>query len=172
MKIVLLILSGAFICNLSFAQIAIKKTDTTASVYKGLDTKKFYRIGFSSTVVNGVTTYEINDKVVSKTIYDRYHDTWENMATCKPCILLTYDINEKLLYKGIQYTDCRVGYFIEYFSNGKVKLIGHYKENESGNWENSTCNNKDGAFTYFNEEGEELYTEIWKDSKFFKRIPK
>lgn len=174
MKQIAQILLLASICNLSFAQIDLTKTDTTKSVYKGLETRKFYRVGYSSSSINGVTTYKLNDNEVSKSTYDKYHDTWKNMETCEPCILMTYDINENLLYKGIQYTDCIVGFWIEYFPNGKVKLIGHYKENESGNWKNSwgigLCR-PDGAFTYFNESGEELYTEYWKNGQFIKQFP-
>jgi len=174
MKQTELILLLTFICNLTFAQIDLTKTDTTKSAYKGLETRKFYRVGYSSSSTNGVTTYKLNDKEVSKSTYDKYHSTWKNMETCKPCVLMTYDMNDKLLYKGIQYSDCRVGFWIEYFQNGKIKLIGHYKENESGDWNNAWdrgfCR-PDGAFTYFNETGEELYTEYWKNGQFIKQVP-
>jgi hypothetical protein len=174
MKNATLIFLLTFSCSLTFAQIDLTKTDTTKSVYQGLETRKFYRVGYSSSSINGVTTYRLNDKEVSKSTYDRYHSTWENMETCKPCILMTYDINEHLLCKGIQYTDCPVGFWIEYFPNGKVKLIGHYKENVSGDWNfswNGGFCEPDGAFTYFNETGEEIYTEYWENGDFIKQIP-
>lgn len=174
MKQTALILLMTLIFKLTFAQIDLTKTDTTKFIYKGLETRKFYRVGYSSSSTNGVTTYKLNDKEVSKSTYDKYHSTWKNMETCKPCVLMTYDMNDKLLYKGIQYTDCPVGFWIEYFPNGKVKLIGHYKENESGDWNNAWdrgfCR-QDGAFTYFNESGEELYTEYWKNGQFIKQVP-
>jgi len=168
------ILLMLFICNLTFAQMDFAKTDTTKSVYKSLETRKFYKIGYSSSSTNGVTTYKLNDKEVTKSTYEKYNETWKNMATCKPCILMTYDINDRLLYKGIQYTDCRVGFWIEYFPNGKVKLIGHYKENENGDWnmgmDRGFCR-QDGAFTYYNENGDELYSEYWEEGQFIKQIP-
>jgi hypothetical protein len=163
-----------FICTLTFAQIDTTMTDTTKSVYKGLLTKKFYKVNYSSSLINGVTVYKINNNEVTKSNYDKYHDNWINMETCKPCILKTYDINNKLLYKGIQYTDCRVGFWIEYFPNGKVKLIAHYKENESSDWNNAWnrgfCK-LDGACTYFNDKGQINYTEYWKQGEFIKQIP-
>ncbi len=174
MKRTSIALFTTLICNMTFAQVDLTKTDTTKSVYTGLEIRKFYRVGYSSSSTDGKTTYKLNDKEVSKSTYDKYHDTWKNMETCKPCILVTYDINDKLLYKGIQYTDCPVGFWIEYFPNGKVKLIGYYKENTSGNWDSAWdrgfCR-PDGTFTYFNDKGEELYSEYWKDGQFLKQVP-
>jgi antitoxin component YwqK of YwqJK toxin-antitoxin module len=175
MKGTSLLLLITLICKLTFAQVDLTKTDTTKSVYKGLATRKFYSVRYSSSSTNGVTTYKLNDKEVSKSTYDKYNNTWENMETCKPCILMTYDMNDKLLFKGIQYTDCAVGFWIEYYPNGKVKLIGHYKENITGDWTNAWergfCSREDGVFTYYNDNGEELYSEYWKDGQFIKQVP-
>ena len=174
MKQITLLALTVLFCNLTFSQVDTIKTDTTKSVYKGLTTRKFYSLGYSTQSKDNITTYKINEKEVDKTTYDKYHDTWRNMETCKPCILLTYDYNDKILHKGIQYTDCPVGFWIEYFPNGKVKIIGHYKENESGNWENAYdrgfCR-EDGVWTYFNEVGNKLYSEYWKDGQFIKQVP-
>ena len=160
--------------NQSFSQADTLITDTTKSVYKNLTIRKFYSLGYSSSSKDNITTYKINDKEVDKTTYDKYHSTWKNMETCKPCILLSYDYNDKLLTKGIQYTDCIVGFWIEYFPNGKVKLIGHYKENKEGNWDSAYdkgfCR-PDGNWSYFNEQGKKLYSEIWKEGQFIKQVP-
>ena len=164
------------ICQLTFAQVDLTKTDTTKSVYIGLETKKFYQPegDYSRRIQKGDTTYTHGGKEISKSTYDKFDSAWKNMETCKPCILMTYDINDILLRKTIQYTDCPVGFCIEYFPNGKVKLIGHYKENDSGDWKDAQdrgfCR-EDGAFTYFNEKGEELYSEYWKDGQFLKQVP-
>jgi hypothetical protein len=129
---------------------------------------------YSSLSQDNITTYKINGKEVDKATYEKYHDTWGTIETCKPCIVLAYDYNDKLLHKGIQYMDCPVGYWIEYFPNGKVKLIGHFKENEAGNWENAYergfCR-EDGVWTYFNETGKQLFSEYWKDGQFIKQVP-
>jgi hypothetical protein len=174
MKPTTLILLLTCMFSLTFAQTEWAKTDTTKSVYRGLTTKKFYKVQYFSSSTNGVTTFKINNKEVSKTTYDKYYSTWKNMETCKPCILLTYDIDDKLLSKSVQYTDCPVGFWIEYFPNRKVKLIGHYKENVTGDWSHDwgsgNCR-QDGAFTYFSETGKELYTEYWKEGQFIKQVP-
>ena len=158
--------------NLIFSQSDTTITDTTTSSYRNLVEKKFYRLSYSSQTRDGTTIYKINEKEVDKATYDKYNTTWANMETCKPCILLSYDYNDNLLYKGIQYTDCRVGFWIEYFSNGKVKIIGHYKENKKENWENAYSQGlcrKDGVWTYFNENGDKLYWESWEDGKLVKK---
>lgn len=96
-----LILLGIF--NQSFAQVDNLKTDTTRSVY------------------NGIVTIKMKNK----------SDYRKIMAECRPCILLKYDNEDRLVRKAIQYTNCPVGYYIEYLPNGKVKLIGHYKNTKT-----------------------------------------
>jgi antitoxin component YwqK of YwqJK toxin-antitoxin module len=174
LKQITILVVALLFCNQSFSQVDSTITDTTKSVYKGLTTKKFYGLSYAANVENYVTTYRIDGDLVDKATYNKYHDTWKNMETCKPCILLTYDFYDKLLYKAIQFTDCAVGYWIEYFPNGKVKTIGHFKENESENWANafdSGLCRQDGIWTYFNEAGKKLYSEYWKDGQFLKQVP-
>jgi hypothetical protein len=171
MKPIIVFLFATIISNLTLAQIDWTKTDTTKSVYKNLKTKKFYALSYTY----GGTDYEIENKVVTKKTFQKYHKTWKNMENCKPCILLTYDINDHLIFKGIQYVEIQVGYWIEYYPNGKVKLIGHYKENSKGNWNDffnvEDLQKEDGVFTFYNENGEELYSEYWKEGQFVKQFP-
>lgn len=171
MKPTIILLFTTLIFNSTFAQIVWTKTDTTKSIYRHLKTKKVYAVsGYS----NG-TEFKIEEKVVSKETFKKYFKTWENIEKCTPCIMLTYDINDKLIAKGIQYGECQVGYWIEYFPNGKVKLVGQYKENATGNWNNflkeNNCQKEEGIFTFYNANGEELYSEFWKDGQFIKQFP-
>ena len=162
------------ICASLFSQVDTAMTDTTRSVYQGLKTLKFYDANFSYVYKAGRRSYEVNNKRVSKGDYDKYHSPWKNMEVCKPCILEAYDTKDILIRKSIQYTDCPVGFLIDYFPNGKVKVIGHYKENESDDWndlwDRGFCR-KDGVFTYFNDKGQKLYNEAWKDGQFIKQFP-
>ncbi len=171
MKPTIILLFTTLIFNSTFAQIVWTKTDTTKSIYRHLKTKKVYAVsGYS----NG-TEFKIEEKVVSKETFKKYFKTWENIEKCTPCIMLTYDINDKLITKGIQYGEIQVGYWIEYYPTGKVKLIGHYKENSTGNWNDffndEDLQKEDGVFTFYNENGEELYSEYWKDGQFIKQFP-
>lgn len=153
---------------------ALGQTDST-TVYRELETKKFYSVRLSSQTTNGKATYEVNDKKVSKSTYDKYESTWKNMETCCPCILKSYDENDVLIREAVSCTDCGVGAFKEFYPNGKVKLSGRYKENPTENWENiwdrGYCSVADGQWTYFNEKGDTLYSEFWKDGVFIKQVP-
>jgi hypothetical protein len=148
MKTLLFLLTSTFYCSWLCAQTDTTVTDTTRNVYKGLSIKKYYAANTSSS-----------------------HDV---IANCKPCILLFYDSNGKLLSKSIKYTDAIVGYYIEYHPNGKVKLIGHYKENPTDDWNNlwdRGYGRKDGVFTYFGADGKKLYAEYWQNGQFIKQSP-
>jgi len=174
MKKTILLISLQLFNNLLLAQVDTTQTDTTKSVYKNLETREFYDVGLEEETEDDTTVYKVNEKVVNKKTYDKYSDVWSNIDTCKPCILKTYDENDKLIYKGIQYTDCRVGFWIEYYADGKAKVIGHFRENETGNWDSAYYKGycrKDGTWTYYNENGKKLYSEYWKDGDFIKQVP-
>ena len=91
------------------------------------------------------------------------------MGTCTPCLLETYNAEEKLLYRGVQYTDCRIGFWTEYFLNGKVKLAGQYKENDTHLWGNlykrNLCSIMEGTWTYYDEKGNVTKVEKYKEGK-------
>ncbi len=161
------------ILTIAFGQ-AFGQTDST-TVYKGLETKKFYSVGLSSQTTNGKGTFEVNGKKVSKSTYDKFNSTWKNMETCCPCILKSFDENDVLIREAVSCTDCGVGFFKEYYQNGNVRLTGRYKENPSGNWDDiwarGFCSVRDGEWTYFSEKGDTLYSEFWKNGEFIKQVP-
>lgn len=157
MKTTLLLIS-ALIINLSvFAQKDLEKTS-----YKNLEVKRFYSIMTESTTINGKAVYKANGKEVTKEKYDKYTKSRTAIEECKPCILETYDENEKLQVKAVQYKDCCVGFWIGYYPNGKVKTAGQYRENESGIWDplwdHGYCI-KHGIWTEFNDKGKPVKTE-------------
>ena len=147
----------------------------TSTIYKGLERKKFYSVSGSSSTRNDITTYKINDKDVDESTYNKYMSTWKNMETCCPCILESYDENDVLLSESIACTDCGVGWFKEYYPNGKLRLTGQYKENPTGNWKDiwnkQYCNVEAGEWIYYNENGERTYSEFWNDGVFVKQVP-
>ena len=150
------------------------QTDST-SVYLNIKTKKFYSVELSSQTTNGKGTYEVNGKTVSKSTYDKYQSTWKNMETCCPCLLESFDENDNLIRESVSCTDCGVGRFKTYYKNGKVKLSGTYKENPTGDWKNlwdrGYCSVPNGQWTYFKENGDTLYSEIWDNGVFIKQVP-
>jgi len=148
-------------------------TDTTKSIYKNLPVLKQYAVSSSALISADTSWFKLNDKEVDEKTYRKYTQYSDNINKCRPCILLSYDTSNNLLYKSIAYGDCRVGYWIEYYPNGKVKVIGHYKENASGNWENISdkgyCR-EDGFWTYFNKNGIITHSETWKEGKLVKKL--
>lgn len=138
--------------------------DTIKTSYKNLPVKKFYSIMTESVVVNGKTVYKGNGNEITKEKYEEYVKSRNAMQECVPCILETYDENAKLQTKAVQYKDCNVGYYIAFYPNGKVKTIGHYRENESGTWEplwdNGYCI-KHGRWLEYNDKGKIVKTEFY-----------
>lgn len=153
---------------------AFGQSDST-TVYRGLDTVKFYSVSLRSQSAYGIVTYQVNGKDVSKSTYDKYKSTWKAMGACRPCYLKTYDEQDVLLRESVSCTDCGVGVFKEYYGNGRVKLSGRYKENASGNWDRISdrglCSVPDGQWTYFDEQGDTLYAEFWADGEFIQQVP-
>lgn len=153
----------AFCLLFSFTS-AFSQADTIKTSYKDLQVKKFYSIMTESLSVNGKTVYKANGKEVTKDKYDLYNNSRNAMQECTPCILETYDENAKLQSKAVQYKDCNVGYYIGFFPSGKVKTIGHYRENESAVWEplwdNGYCI-KHGRWLEYNEKGKLVKTEYY-----------
>ena len=149
--------------------------DDINTVYKDLEVVKFYSVSMSSSRDGGRNTYTVNNKKVSKSIYDKYHDTWEDMSTCCPCILKSYDENDVLLSEAVSCTDCGVGYYKEFYPNGKLKLKGQFKENPTDDWNDiykrGYCSVMDGKWLFYNVGGEVEYIEIWDGGEFIKQVP-
>ena len=146
------------------------------SVYKNLEIKKFYSVRASSSTRGGKTTYKVNNKIVTQEKYDKYHGTWKDMETCCPCILKSYNENDILLSEAVSCTDCVVGYYKEFYPNGKLKLKGQFKENPTNNWEDiykrGYCSVEDGKWLYYNNKGQINYIEIWDNGNFIEQKPK
>ncbi|MCH2228701.1 MAG: hypothetical protein MK105_00045 [Crocinitomicaceae bacterium] len=146
-----------------------KYTLDTSTMYKNLDTLNFYSVGLRAESSNKSEKYWVNNKRVDKIIYLKYKSVWDNIHKCKPCYLKTYDENDKLIKEGFQYTDCGVGIWTEYYSNGEIKTIGHFKENNSDNWNDlwnrGYCSRKEGLWKYYDENGNVTKTEKYLDGK-------
>jgi len=160
---------------LGFLQISAFAQDSAKSFHirKGYDTLKFYSVGLTAQAQTGnAAIYKVNNKVVNKATYDKYKSNWDNIEKCRPCYLKTYNVHDSLIREGLQYEDCAVGDWIEYYPDGKIKVKGHYKENPTGNWDSlydrGYCSRKDGKWTYYNENGTVIKVENYIDDKLVK----
>mgnify|MGYP000132526055 CR=1 FL=1 len=162
----------AFFFLVMTGEILAQKAEPTA--YKKLKTRKFYPICLNSYSKGDSTIYLVNDKRVSKYSYRREmrkFDRYDAVDKCKPCILKYYDENGILDREGVNYSDCCVGWFKDYYPNGKVKLSGWCKENPTRNWDSFSCGIPDRQWTYFKENGDTLYCEFWKEGEFITQFP-
>lgn len=144
------------------------------TVYKRLKKRKFYPVSLNSYNKGDTTIYLVNDKRVTRYAYNREmrkFDRYDAVDKCKPCILKYYDENGILTREGVNYSDCGVGWFKDYYPNGKISLKGWFKENPTGNWEAFSCGISDRQWTYFNENGDTLYSEFWKEGEFIAQVP-
>jgi antitoxin component YwqK of YwqJK toxin-antitoxin module len=164
MRPVIIIIAGLLLCIKSYSQI-----DTTKSIYTKLDTIKTYRINLSYETGPGYARYFANGVQVDKIIYDRYQVQTDNFLKCKPCYLKSYDINDVLVNASQSYGDCTVGISIDYYPNGAVKVLKHYKQNNSDDWTNlykrGFCSVRSGKWTYYDLNGKIIKTENYKDGK-------
>ena len=76
-----------------------------------------------------------------------------------------YNKIEKLAEAGVFYKDCNVGVWKEYYRNGKIKLIGHYKENQKEDWNDIECCIKHGKWTYYKRNGKIKKLENYLDGR-------
>ncbi len=133
------------------------QVEANRSLYQKLDTLKFYDVELETETYHGRTTYWVDRKSVPKKVYDMYNYYWENVDRCKPCFLQTYEKDGRLLKEGVQYGDCNIGVWTEYYPNGRVKLKGFYKENDTGDWEEiwnrGLCSVKHGIWVFYDNEG-------------------
>jgi len=66
-----------------------------------------------------------------------------------------YNTNEELIYEGLKYGDCRIGKFICYWPNGKIKLTGEYNgysySTKTGYKIKKCAGKKKGDWIYYDE---------------------
>jgi antitoxin component YwqK of YwqJK toxin-antitoxin module len=153
-----------FVSYLIITSIVNAQLDTMKSIYKNLPVMQFYSVTTETVSENGNVVYKAGGKKVDKLTYDKYHDSHKSMMKCKPCILETFDGNNTLSSRAVKYLDCPVGYWINYYPDGKIKTIGHYRENESDVWDplwNAGYCMKHGTWTEYDKNGKVISTELY-----------
>ncbi len=146
------------------ATFCYSQKDETKSIYKDLPVKKFYSVNTETLTENSKTVYKAGGKIITKAAYDKYTEGRKAMEECKPCVLETYNEKEILVSKAVKYLDCPVGFWYNYYPSGKLKTIGHYRENESDIWsplwDAGYCM-KHGTWTEYDEKGKVKSFEIY-----------
>jgi antitoxin component YwqK of YwqJK toxin-antitoxin module len=139
-----------------------KSQSDTTSQLKVIDTIEIHHYNLRWRTTNGKTTYYKDDKKISKRKYNALAETTSKLKDCVPCYIIAYT-NNKLAYEGDFYTDCGVGLFIEYYSNGIIKTKGEYKRNPNKDWEMESisewCAIKNGTWENFDNKGNLIKSE-------------
>jgi antitoxin component YwqK of YwqJK toxin-antitoxin module len=99
------------------------------------------------------TMYTANGKEIKREKYEEYKNSWEVTASCKPCVMYTFDMNDKIKIISFQYGTCLCGEYTEYFSDGSIRVKGQFQPNTSGSWQNmkerGLCNIRIGDWYYY-----------------------
>ena len=141
--------------------------------YNNMDTITIY--GYSLTAG---TLGEKNDSLLYRYFIDsieisyveaqRFGDSLLNIVNCTPCVVKRLSYYDTLLSYATQFTDCYVGEFREFHSNGVIKTLGYYKKNDTKNWKKlwkrGYCSIRHGKWIYYDENGNEIRIEQYEDN--------
>lgn len=119
----------------------------------------------------GMTTlgkqYRANGQVISKEKYDMYKLHWENSLKCAPCILKTLDASGHPKSEAYSYMDCFIGYYKEFYPDGKIKVEGQFLNFETSSdrsqYENRKCNIRTGQWIYYGANGNKELIENYEN---------
>lgn len=139
--------------------------------YKNLETKKIYSVNCNVSYKNGHPKYYLNDKEISKDLYEKFESSYKIKRSCHPCILESYNENDSLIRRAISLSGSEVDWFIQYYPSGKIKQTGQFTqspENPSWYWKRYV---NDGQWVYYDEKGDTLYSEFWDKGIFIKQVP-
>jgi hypothetical protein len=155
--------------------------ETREYLYKHPEVKKWYNVGTQLTTnKDNTVTYTVDGKVSNKETYEKYHNNYDDLETCCPCLLQRYNNKDELISEMVSCTDCPIGSYKEFYPGGKIIVQGQYMENTSGIWPeyggdyqdiSFECAVKTGEWTYRDEQGNILYREFWNAGEFIKQEP-
>lgn len=147
----------------------IQKSVSTAENNIKSDTLRSYDVFLEERITPFGIAYMCNGKEVTKKKYFEYKQFWKAAGACKPCLLYTYDDNDKLKYVAYQFQDCLCGSYKEFYNDGNLKVEGQFKNIVIDNWDNfknnNSCNIRDGIWIYYLENGVTEKTETYVDGK-------
>ncbi|MCO5230875.1 MAG: hypothetical protein M9958_06930 [Chitinophagales bacterium] len=134
-----------------------------------LDSVATYDVNLSDYLTTNGRVYYANSKVISKDKYDFYKESWKKLQECQPCRVYTYNADNQLKHISIQYYECLVDTFTEYFPSGKIKVEGSFKTVNNNDWSNlrlrGLCSIREGNWNYFNDLGALIYIETYENGK-------
>lgn len=95
----------------------------------------------------------------------------ELIQACEPCIMEYYNSGKELVFRGLQYSDCLIGWFEKFDTQGNLIEKGQYYplQDQEGDY----CSVPDGTWYYLSRvnSGDTLYTETWDRGEFIEQSP-
>lgn len=145
-----------------------------AQDYTRFDTISTYDVNLTDYLTTNGRVYLANGKVISKEKHDFYKSNWERLQNCQPCEVYTYNEHDQLKHVAIQFGECLVGPFREYYSDGKVKVEGNFKSNTGNDWSTSLrlrglCSVREGVWNYYSPQGKLESVETYQNGKMVNR---
>lgn len=141
------------------------------------DSLRTYNVNLSDMMTTFGRKYMANGKEITKEQYEKYKEHWDISEKCRPCRLHTYNENGILQNVALQYTDCLVGSYKEYYPDGKLKVEGQFRSNTSSDWSNlrmrNLCSVKEGEWKYYETSGKLVLVEFYELGKLVNQeVPK
>lgn len=132
-----------------------------------IDSIATYDVNLSDYMTTNGKVYLANGKAITKDKYEFYKESWKKASACQPCEVYTYNEFDQLKHIAIQYEGCLVGSFKEYYPDGKIKVEGNFRNNESSDWSNlrlrGLCSIREGKWNYYNDAGKLTLIETYEN---------
>lgn len=136
------------------------------------DTISTFDVNLSDYMTTNGRVYMANGKVISKEKHEFYKKNWERVQNCQPCEVYTYNEHHQLKHVAIQFGECLVGPFKEYYTDGKLKIEGNFKSNPGSDWSSlrlrGLCSVREGVWNYYSSTGKLETVETYENGKVVK----
>ena len=153
--------------TLSFYAYSLESFGDNSTAYSFRSNSDTCQITFKSTE-STIPRFFASCSEITKELFDSLKKTKQNMGNCKPCVLNHINKSGETTIKAIQYQDCFVGDYLEYYENGQLKTKGNYKRNYTGKWrkiwKRGLCSVKEGEWVYYGKTGKESKREFYKNN--------
>lgn len=122
-------------------------------------------------------SYDLETIIVPENVYQAYQDStnsyFVSLGKCKPCWQKNYTFEGRLISEGMGFTDCMVGDYFFYYSNGEIYISSSYKKNDSNDWSNlhnrKLCG-QNGVELFYSTNGKLIKTNFYVDGKLINCI--
>lgn len=147
--------------------------EVCAQDFTRFDTISTYDVNLTDYLTTNGRVYLANGKVITKEKHDFYKNNWEHTQKCQPCEVYTYNEHDQLKHVAVQYGECLLGPFKEYYADGKIKVEGNFKSNPGNDWSalraRGLCSVREGVWNYYSVHGKLESVETYQNGRMINR---